>query len=214
MACSKEMSSMKVWGRPNSINVQKVLWCCGELNLSPEHIVVGGEFGGTDDPKYIEMNPNRLVPTLEDDGLSLWESNVIVRYLAQRYGDARMCPVDIRRRFDCERWMDWQATTLWPALRPVFIGLIRTPNDQRDPAAQKKAEARCAAVMAMLDERLADRRFVGGGAFSMADIPVGASVYRWYALDIVHPKFANLRRWYDSLTERLAFRKEVMLPLS
>lgn len=205
---------MKVWGRPNSINVQKVLWCCGELNLSPQHIVVGGEYGGTDDPQYIAMNPNRLVPTLEDDDLLLWESNVIVRYLSHKYSEGGLFPTDVGRRFDCERWMDWQATTLWSALRPVFIGLIRTPKEKHEPAAQKTAEARCAAAMQLLNERLSDRKFVGGDDFSMADIPVGVSAYRWYALEIAHPDLPHLRRWYESLTERPSFRRDVMLPLS
>lgn len=205
---------MKVWGRENSINVQKVLWCCGELGLSPERIPAGGEFGGTDDPNYIAINPTRLVPTLDDDGFFLWESNVIVRYLAQTYGLDLLCSSDPQARFDGERWMDWQATTLWPVLRPVFIGLIRTPVDQRDAQAQQKVEALCAAAMTQLNARLSDRPFVGGDAFSMADIPVGASAYRWYALDIVHPHLPHLRRWYDALTERPAFRKNVMLPLS
>ncbi|MBY0380388.1 MAG: glutathione S-transferase family protein [Xanthobacteraceae bacterium] len=205
---------MKVWGRRNSINVQKVLWCCRELGLSPQHIFVGGEFGGTQEPDYVAMNPNRLVPTLEDDGFVLWESNVIVRYLAQKFKVGGLCPQDIRSRFDCERWMDWQATTLWPALRPVFIGIIRTPKEEFNSRTQKEDEAKCAAVLSLLDERLSNRPFVGGDDFSMADIPVGASVYRWYALDITHPHLPSLRRWYDALTERPAFQSEVMLPLS
>lgn len=205
---------MKVWGRPNSINVQKVLWCCRELGLSPQRVVVGGEFGGTQEPGYVAMNPNQLVPTLEDDGFVLWESNVIVRYLAQKFRTAGLCPQDIRSRFDCERWMDWQATTLWPALRPVFIGLIRTSKEDFNSETQERDEAKCAGVLTLLDRSLSDRRFVGGDVFSMADIPIGVSVYRWYALDIVHPRLPNLRRWYDALTERPGFRSEVMLPLS
>jgi glutathione S-transferase len=205
---------MKVWGRENSINVQKVLWCCGELGLSPQRIPAGGEFGGTDDSQYVAMNPTRLVPTLDDNGFILWESNVIVRYLAHKYGAEILCPVDAKDRFDGERWMDWQATTLWPVLRPVFIGMIRTPVEQRDTVAQQKVEALCAAVMAQLNMRLSDRPFVGGNTFSMADIPVGASAYRWYALDITRPHLPHLRRWYDGLSERLAFQNNVMLPLT
>lgn len=205
---------LTIWGRPNSINVQKVLWCCTELGLTRRHLPVGGEFGGTDDPKYIAMNPNRLVPTIEDHGFFLWESDVIVRYLSQKYGLDRLCPSATDRRFDAERWMDWQATTLWPALRPVFIGLIRTPQTERNPAAQKAAETHCAEIMRMLDARLSDRAYLGGEEFSMADIPAGASAYRWYALDIVHPPLPNLERWYSDLTKRLGFRSEVMLPLS
>src|SRR5260370_22905819 len=112
--------------------------------MPPHHIVFIVEFLVRQEREYIAMKPNRLVPTLEDDGLILWESNVIVRYLAQKFGAGELCPDDIRRRFDCERWMDWQATTLWPALRPVLIGLVRTPKEQQDPEAQKTAEPRCA----------------------------------------------------------------------
>lgn len=205
---------LTVWGRPNSINVQKVFWCCAELGLQYHRIAVGGEFGGTDDPKYVSVNPNRLVPTMEDEGFFLWESNVIVRYLSQKYGTDHLFPSSTTARFDAERWMDWQATTLWPALRPIFIGLVRTPSANRDPAAQKQAEARCREVMQILDERLLDRAYLGGDAFSMADIPAGASAYRWYALDIDRPKFTNLERWYRALTKRSGFQAEVMLPLS
>ncbi|WMT74609.1 glutathione S-transferase N-terminal domain-containing protein [Bradyrhizobium sp. Ash2021] len=190
------------------------LWCCAELGLSRRHLVMGGEYGGTDDPEYIAMNPNRLVPTIDDDGFLLWESNVIVRYLSQRYGVDSLFPSALDRRFDAERWMDWQATTLWPALRPVFIGLIRTPLAERNPIIQKAAEDHCANTMRILDARLSNRAYLGGDAFSMADIPAGASAYRWYTLDIVHPQLPHLERWYADLTQRPGFRNEVMLPLS
>src|SRR5258705_2104404 len=111
---------LRIWGRTNSINVQKVLWCCQELGLDYERIDAGNNFGVTDTPEYIAMNPNRLVPTIDDGDIQLWESNVIVRYLAQKHGDGRLCPADIATRFDAERWMDWQGTVLWPALRPLF----------------------------------------------------------------------------------------------
>src|SRR5829696_9275573 len=123
---------LTLWGRVNSINVQKVHWCLKELGLAYDRIEAGREFGVVDTPEYRRMNPNGLVPTIEDDGFVLWESNVIVRYLAARHGAGRLYPDDLRVRFDAERWMDWQATTLWPALRPVFIGLVRTPVAERD----------------------------------------------------------------------------------
>jgi glutathione S-transferase len=123
---------LKIWGRANSINVQKVLWCCGELGLRYDRIDAGNEFGVTKTPQYRTLNPNSLVPTIEDGDFQLWESNVIVRYLAQKSGDGRLLPTDIRTRFDAERWMDWQATVFWPALRPLFIELIRTPPAKRD----------------------------------------------------------------------------------
>jgi glutathione S-transferase len=205
---------LTIWGRPNSINVQKVLWCIGELGLSAKRVEAGGDYGPLDEPRYVAMNPNKLVPTIDDDGFVLWESNVVVRYLAHKYGCGTLCPIAAASRFDGERWMDWQATTLWPPLRNTFIGQIRTPPDKRNPKLQADAEAECAEKMAVLDALLANRPFVGGDNFSMADIPVGASAYRWYALDIQRPKLTNLERWYGGLTRRSPFRKEVMLPLS
>jgi glutathione S-transferase len=205
---------LKVWGRSNSINVQKVVWCADELGLPFERIDAGGSFGGTTTPEYLAMNPNRLVPAIDDGGFVLWESNVIVRYLAHRYGDGRLFPTHFVRRFDAERWMDWQATTLWQALRPVFIGHVRTPEGQRNRQAMAKAEEICGDAMSLLDQRLADRAFVLGREFSMADIPVGATVYRWYGLNIRHRQLPHLRRWYEALETRPAFRERVMLPLS
>jgi glutathione S-transferase len=111
---------LKIWGRANSINVQKVLWCCGELGLDFERIDAGNEFGVTKTPEYCSLNPNGLVPTVEDGDFQLWESNVIVRYLAHKVGHNRLFPAETMTRFDAERWMDWQAT-VWPALRPLFI---------------------------------------------------------------------------------------------
>ena len=205
---------LKIWGRANSINVQKVLWCCEELKLSYQRFEAGGAFGITDTPEYLSINPNGLVPTLEDNGFYLWESNVIVRYLAQKHGSGDFFPDEINRRFDAERWMDWQATTLWPALRIVFIGLIRTPENQRDPGSLLQAEAQCARYMSVLDKSLADRKFLAGNGFSMGDIPAGTAVHRWYALDIHHPTLRHLSRWYSALCSRESFRKTVMLPLS
>lgn len=205
---------LKIWGRANSINVQKVLWCCEELKLSYQKIQAGGAFGITDTPQYLSINPNGLVPTLEDNGFYLWESNVVVRYLAQKYGSGDFCPTQINRRFDAERWMDWQVTSLWPALRIVFIALIRTPDDQRDLGALRQAEAQCARYMSVLDKALADRKFIAGDEFSMGDIPVGTAAHRWYALDIPHQELHHLSRWYSGLCSRESFRKTVMLPLS
>jgi glutathione S-transferase len=205
---------LKIWGRSNSINVQKVLWCCEELGLDYERIEAGHNFGVTDTPMYTAMNPNGLVPTIANGRFQLWESNVIVRYLAHTHGYDYLCPAEIEQRFDAERWMDWQATTLWPALRPIFVSLIRTPEHQRDQAAVSKAESQCASAMKILDAQLAGRPFVTGGSLTMGDIPVGAAVHRWYALDIERPHLPNLARWYDALCTRSAFSTTVMAPLS
>lgn len=205
---------LKIWGRANSINVQKVLWCCGELGLRYERIDAGNEFGLTNSPKYRALNPNALVPAIEDGDFQLWESNVIVRYLAQKCQNSFLCPVDITTRFDSERWMDWQATIFWPALRPLFIQLIRTATAKRDTMVISRAESLSLAAAQILDARLSDRTFLAGDIFSMGDIPAATTVHRWYALDIYHPHLPNLYRWYQLMKERPSFRAVVMKPLS
>ena len=205
---------LKIWGRANSINVQKVLWCCGELDLEFERIDAGNHFGVTNTPDYRVLNPNGLVPTIEDGDFQLWESNVIVRYLAHKAGNARLLPTELRRRFDAERWMDWQATVFWPALRPLFIQLIRTKSQNRDATIIVRAEELSLTAVRILDARLSDRAFLAGDSFSMGDIPAAVAVHRWYELETEHPELRHLQRWYERIKERLPFRKVVMIPLS
>lgn len=205
---------LTIWGRTNSINVQKVLWCCEELGLPYRRIDAGGEFGQTATEHYVAINPNMLVPTLDDGKIQLWESNVIVRYLCHKHAMGTLCPSEAARRFDAERWMDWQATVFWPALRPLFISLIRTADKDRDFEIVKHATESCASAVRILDARLADRSFIAGDSLSMGDIPIGTTVHRWYALDISHSKLPHLERWYRLLQKRAGFRSIVMTPLS
>lgn len=205
---------LRIWGRANSINVQKVLWCCAELDVAFERIDAGGKFGVSKTDAYRALNPNGLVPTIEDDGFVLWESNVIVRYLAARHSAGRLYPDDLRVRFDAERWMDWQATTLWPALRTVFIGLVRTPVAERDSSGIASSLDAATRALTILDRHLADRAFVAGDAFTIGDIPLGIAAYRWFSLPIDRPSLSGLVRWYDRLRERPGYQRHVMQPLS
>ena len=206
--------TLKIWGRTNSINVQKVLWCCHELDLDYERIDAGLHFGVNDTPEYSAMNPTGLVPTIEDGDIRLWESNVIVRYLSYKHSDGGLFPAEVATRFDAERWMDWQTSQFWAVLRPLFIALIRTPVAQRDAAVTARAEKLSEAAVRILDRQLADRPFLTGGSFTMGDIPAAVTVHRWYGLDIERPEMSNVMRWYDRMRERPAFRRIVMTPLS
>ena len=205
---------LRIWGRTNSINVQKVLWCCAELDLPFERIDAGMAFGVVETSAYRALNPNGRIPTLEDDDYVLWESNTIVHYLSMKHGLGPLCPSNVAARFDAERWMDWQLTTLDRPLRTVFWALVRTPPQERDPVALEKAQGEAEQALAILDAHLAQHRFVGGEAFTMGDIPVGAAVYRWLALDLRRADRPHVRRWYERLTARPGFREHVMQPLS
>ena len=205
---------LKIWGRKNSINVQKVLWCCGELGLDYERVDAGGEFGGTDTPAYRRMNPTGLIPTIDDDGFVLWESNSIVRYLAAKHSRGALSPEALTQRADAERWMDWDLGTLWVHFRPVFIGLVRTPPEQRDQTLLERERTKTIDAWQLLDRHLADRAFVTGEQFTMGDIPVGCAAHRWLNMDVDSPELPNVRRWYERLSQRQPYRDVVMLPVT
>lgn len=204
-----------VWGRKNSINVQKVMWTIGELGLAHERKDVGGPFGGLDTADYGALNPNRLIPTIVDeDGTTVWESHAIVRYLAARYGEGSLWPTDPAARALGDQWLDWMLSTLLPNLAPVFIGLIRTPAEERDMAKITAAAEAMGRTWQILEAHLAGRRFVAADDLTIGDIAVGATCYRYHALEIERPALPNIAEWYGRLQEREAFRTHVMIPLS
>ena len=201
---------LKVWGRKNSMNVQKVMWALAELGLPNERIDAGGAFGQTKDPQYLAINPNALVPTLVDGDFTLWESNSIVRYLAARHDDnRRLEPADLQVRARAQMWMDWQLSVLQPSQRDLFWGLIRTAPDKRVAAAIDASRAKNTNAMAMLDAQLARTTYVAGDAFTYGDIPVAINAYRYWALVPDHPPLPHARRWYDTIAARPAFAAHV-----
>ena len=204
---------LKIWGRTSSVNVQKVMWTVAELGLAHERVDAGLHYGGVNEPWYRAMNPNGRVPVIDDDGFVLYESNAIVRYLAAKHGTGSLWQSDLKMRADGDRWMDWATSTVAPPMTPLFWGLIRTAPEKRDPEAIESERRKTVDVMKILDARLADRPYVAGDSFTMGDIPVGCFAYRWFALPVEHGAQPHLKRWYERLQERPAFRKHVMLPL-
>lgn len=205
---------LKIWGRVNSINVMKVLWCADELGLDYERVDAGMSFGVVGEDWYGAMNPNRKVPTIDDGGVVLWESNTIVRYLAARYGAGGLWPEDPAERARSEKWMDWQLSTLQEDMTYLFWGLVRKAPDKQDPQRQAEAAKRLGALWAMLDAELEGRDYVAGDHLTIGDIPVGCFVWRWSELPVERPSLPNLEAWHRRLQGRPAFREHVMLPLT
>ena len=195
---------LKIWGRMSSINVKKVVWTAQELGLDFQRTEAGGLFGVVKTPDYMTLNPNSLVPVIEDGDYVLWESNVIVRYLAAKHASGQMYPIDLRERFDAERWMDWQQTTLNPVSRPGFWQLIRTPPEQRNSTLIAESNAAVEALMFTLDMHLAHRKFMVGERFTVADIPLACEVHRWFGLPQPRQSRPHIERWYASLRARQA----------
>jgi glutathione S-transferase len=200
---------LKVWGRKTSSNVQKVMWAIGDLGLEHERVDIGGAFGGNKEGPYLAMNPNGLVPTLEDGDAMIWESNSIVRYLATKYGAGTLEPTDLKTRALASQWMDWQLSVAAPAIFGAFWGLIRTPPEKRDPAAIAESQKKTTEAMKIFDANLSKRAYAAGDNFSMGDIPVGIMVYRFWQLVPDRPPLPNLQRWYAQIEKRPGFRDHV-----
>ncbi|MGH7120270.1 MAG: glutathione S-transferase family protein [Acetobacteraceae bacterium] len=205
----------RLWGRANSSNVMKVIWLLEELKLPYERLDAGGSFGKTDTQAYRAMNPNGLVPTLQEDDFTLWESNAILRYLCHVYAPhSPLWPDDAHARANIDRWMDWQQTTLGPPIGVIFWNLVRTRPEQRDQAAIDTAIKNCTRIWGILEAELARHPYVGGQEFTIGDIPLGVHVHRWFKMAFDRPALPHLEAWYNRLRERAAYRSHITLPLS
>jgi glutathione S-transferase len=197
-------NTLKIWGRMSSINVKKVVWTAQELGLVFQRNEAGGQFGLVKTPEYLRLNPNALVPVMEDGDFVLWESNVIVRYLCAKHSSGQLYPSDLRERFEAERWMDWQQTTFSPASRPGFWQLIRTAPEQRNAQVLSDSNAAVEALLATLDAQLGRHAFVAGDRFTMADVVLGCEAHRWFGLPQPRQSWPNVERWYQGLRARQA----------
>lgn len=204
---------LQIWGRANSINVQKVMWTVGELGLEHVRHNVGGKAGGLDTPEFGAMNPHRTIPVIDDGGTIVWESGAIVRYLAARYGSGSLWPEDPAVRAVADQWAEWTHTTLQGAFLRLFQAVAKTPPQRQNVQRILNMSQRVAALYRRLDAHLADRPFIAGDSFTMGDIPAGATLYRFYAMDLpARPDLPNLKAWHDRLREREAFRQHVEIP--
>lgn len=206
---------LTIWGRLNSHNVKKVAWLAQEIGLPHRRIDMGGSFGFTD--AYLAMNPNRMIPTIaveggEDDGLVLWESNAILRYLAARHAP-HLWPAEPARRARADRWMDWQFHFA-DAQRDAFLNLVRRPAAERDPAQIVASAAACGKMMQILEAELGRQPWLTGESFGIADIPLGIYAYTYFTLAIDRPHLPQVEAWYARLQQRPGYAERVMIPLT
>jgi len=205
---------LKIWGRSNSINVQKVLWTCAETDIPFERIDAGMQYGVNNTPEYKAMNPNGLVPLIDDDGFLLWESHAIVRYLSRKHGMGTLCPSDPQNAADADRWMEWYSTTLWNHMKPIFWILIRTPPEKRNLAEVEENRVKLAGYLAMADAQLGRTAYLAGSQFTMGDIPLAVLCHRWYNVPIERPALPNLKRWFDTVSARPGFQRHCAAALT
>ncbi len=204
---------LQILGRRTSGNVMLPLWAADELGIDYEQVDIGGDFGGNDQPEYLAKNPNGLVPTIDDDGFVLWESNAITRYLCSKHGMGTLCPENLQQRGLAEQWMDWKLAIVMPMMTPIFWGLVRTPEADRDMDSIERAILRGHKVWSILDAHLARNEYVAGSTFTMGDIPLGPQIHRWYVLVEEPPALPHLEAWYERLQKRPAFKRHCMNPV-
>jgi len=202
---------LTIWGRLNSHNVKKVAWFAKELDIPHERHDIGGQFGMSD--AYRKLNPNALIPTIEEDGLVLWESNAILRYMAARHGGERFWPADPAARAQGDKWMDWQFSFA-DAQRDAFKNLVRTPADKRDMESVALSAKAAGALMQRIEDALSKSDWLSGPDFGIGDIPMGVYAHTFFTLDIARPDLPNVKAWYDRLRMRSAYAETVMIPLT
>lgn len=204
---------LKLLGRNTSSNVQKVLWLLDEIDRSYEREDYGGAHGRTTDEAYLRLNPNGTIPTLVDGDFAVWESNTILRYVAEVSGAESYYPKNVRSRVTCDQWMDWQNATLAPAMGPLYRLLVRTEPTKRDPAIVDQLREKAGRLFGIMDGVLESSPFLAGSSLTLADIAIGPSAYRWFALRLNDPKTQSLEAWLRVLETRPAFRQHVMVDL-
>lgn len=210
---------LKIWGRTTSSNVQKLLWFCREVGIPYERVDAGLSFGVTKTPEYLAMNPNALVPTIDDDGFVLWESNTILRYLASKHRHFAWYSQDLRQRAETEKWMDWANGSLGTTITPLIWQLFRTPPEQRDEKLMLSSAEKSTQMIDILEAHFSKNSYVVGSHPTLADIPMAIQAYRWSImpwgkLSYQAPARPHLQAWLDRLAERPTFRDVVMIGLS
>ena len=203
---------LKIWGRTNSINVQKVMWVVGELGLDFERTDLGGKFGGLDTADHLTRNPHGLIPAIDDDGTVMWESHAIVRYLAAQYGDGTLWPSTPVARAQADMWMEWAQTTLQRDFIQLFWSFYRTPVEEHNHTLLADLNNRCTNTFLRLDSLLGDLPFITGDQLTYGDIPIATQFYRYFTLDIERPSLPRVEAWYQRLSERPAYAEHVMVP--
>lgn len=203
---------LTIWGRRNSSNVMPVMWTAAELNLTYRRIDAGSAFGGLDSVEFLTMNPNGKIPVIDDDGFVLWESNAIVRYLVKRYGAGILAPASELDYARADQWMEWYKSTVYPLYIDLLWATVRTEPARRDPTAIARAAHQLGQGLKILDNRLASTSYLLGEQLTMADIPIGSMMYRYYQLAIERPQLHHVAAWYQRLSERPAYRQHIAFP--
>lgn len=204
---------LQIWGRRSSSNVQALMWCVGELGLAYERHDAGHVYGVTDTEAFAHLNPNRTVPVLRDgDDAPLWDTGAILRYLANVYGSELFWPECPKQRAQVDKWAEWSKINIALGFTaPVFWRVVRTPKQQHDPDAIMSAVQHLEAKLQIAENQLQDNEWLCGSDFTLADIQFWHVLYRYFDIEINRQGFPSLKRYFDALLARAAYREHVAI---
>ena len=209
------MNNLHIWGRLNSINVQKVLWLCEDLKIPFERTDAGMQYGVNKTQSYLQLNPNGLVPVIKDNELVLWESHAILRYLSKKHDVADILyPKSADQSAKIDQWLDWYNTTAWTVMRPLFWGFIRTKLEERNLQELEKTRVQMSSILKILDYQLKSTPWVTGDHFTIADLPLALIAFRWFNLPIEREDYQHLSRWFKQIELRPGYIKYASAPLT
>jgi glutathione S-transferase len=198
---------LRILGKASSINVRKVLWTCAELQIPFEREDWGSGFRSTHDAQFLALNPCAMVPVIQDGDFTLWESNTIIRYLVSSYDGSQLYPLESMARARIDQWIDWQASELNRSWSYAFLSLVRQSPGHQDSTALAAGIKQWSKNMEILDRQLdSTGAYVSGTEFSLADIPIGLSVNRWFETPLKHPHLPAVSAYYDRLSQRDGYR--------
>ncbi len=203
---------LQIYGRKNSNQVIQLMWTVDELGLEYKRHNVGGSFGGLDTEEYGKMNPNRLVPTIDDNGFILWESYAVIRYLCRQYGKSTLWPDDPQKVALADQWMEWTNSRFMGSFFPIFWSLIRTPKEQQDADKIAQSAQATGELLQIVEQQLEGEDYLTGDFLTMGDIPLGSMMFKYYTLPVERPSLPNIEAWYARLRERKAYRDNAMNP--
>ena len=201
---------LQIYGRKNSNQVINVMWVVGEIGIEHVRHNLTGSFGGEDTEAFGKMNPNRLVPVIDDEGFILWESYAIIRYLCRQYGQGSLWPDDPQQAALADQWMEWTNSLVMPTFFPVFWQLVRTAEDQRDYDKVAEMAQATGELLQIAEKQLEGKRFITGDSLTFGDIPLGALMFKYFTLDIERPALPNIEAWYARLQQRKAYQAHCM----
>ncbi len=203
--------TITVWGRPEAVNVQKVLWCLEELGLDYTRIDAGGRFGGLDTPDFLAMNPWGRVPVIRHDDFILWESNAILRYLCRTFKQGPFASLTDKAYYQADQWVDWLATALYyPAFRQYYLYQTKIPAAEKDASKLAAYREEALGPLRFLNDQLATRDYVVSQQFSIADLLAGVYVERWMRLDSEASSLTHIARYFERLSQREPYKKTIL----